>query len=227
MTCTEFSNEFDILYNNIMSNQAPGLDEYEKSVLLTTAQEMLVKSYYSGKNPFSDSFEKTEEVRRCLNELINTYTTETKVERGNIGLSSKSVFYSLPDNPKVWFITYESVILKDDRLECNGNNELEAIVIPTSQDDYMKIAENPFKRANRRKVLRLDNNEDIVELISEYSIKKYLIRYVTKPTPIILEDLEGGLSIDGISVQTECKLNPLLHRAILQKAVELASTLYK
>ena len=29
MTNSEFSNEFDILYNNIMSNQAPGIDEYE------------------------------------------------------------------------------------------------------------------------------------------------------------------------------------------------------
>lgn len=35
MTLEEFSNEFDILYNNITSNQAPPLDEYEKSVLLT------------------------------------------------------------------------------------------------------------------------------------------------------------------------------------------------
>lgn len=32
MTTQEFSSEFDILYNNIMSNAAPGLDEYEKSV---------------------------------------------------------------------------------------------------------------------------------------------------------------------------------------------------
>jgi len=37
MTVTEMSNEFDILYNNIMSNQAPGIDEYEKSVFLTKA----------------------------------------------------------------------------------------------------------------------------------------------------------------------------------------------
>jgi hypothetical protein len=37
MTNQEFINEFDILYNNIMSNQAPGLDEYEKSVYLTLA----------------------------------------------------------------------------------------------------------------------------------------------------------------------------------------------
>lgn len=37
MTLQEFSDEFDVLYNNIMSNQAPGLDEYEKSVFLTKA----------------------------------------------------------------------------------------------------------------------------------------------------------------------------------------------
>jgi hypothetical protein len=37
MTTSEFSNQFDVLYNNITSNQAPGLDEYEKSVFLTKA----------------------------------------------------------------------------------------------------------------------------------------------------------------------------------------------
>lgn len=35
MNNKEFSREFDILYNNIMSNSAPGLNEYEKSVFLT------------------------------------------------------------------------------------------------------------------------------------------------------------------------------------------------
>ena len=39
MTNQEVSNEFDILYNNVTSNQAPGLDEYEKSVFLTKAQD--------------------------------------------------------------------------------------------------------------------------------------------------------------------------------------------
>lgn len=49
MTCEEFSNEFDILYNNVMSNQAPGLDEYEKSVFLTRAQDDIVKRYFTPK----------------------------------------------------------------------------------------------------------------------------------------------------------------------------------
>jgi hypothetical protein len=37
MEIQEFSNGFDILYNNIMSNAAPGLNEYEKSFFLTKA----------------------------------------------------------------------------------------------------------------------------------------------------------------------------------------------
>lgn len=46
MNTTEFSNEFDVLYNNITSNQAPGLDEYEKSVFLTRAQDDILKAYF-------------------------------------------------------------------------------------------------------------------------------------------------------------------------------------
>ena len=37
MTVEEMDNMFDVLYNNITSNQAPGLNAYEKSVFLTKA----------------------------------------------------------------------------------------------------------------------------------------------------------------------------------------------
>lgn len=47
MTVKEFSSEFDVLYNSITSNQAPSLDEYEKSVFLTKAQEELVRAYFN------------------------------------------------------------------------------------------------------------------------------------------------------------------------------------
>ena len=45
MTTTEFSTEFDVLYNNITSNQAPGLNLYEKSVFLTKAQSQLISEH--------------------------------------------------------------------------------------------------------------------------------------------------------------------------------------
>ena len=59
-TSEEWSIEFDLLYNNISSNQAPGLTEYEKSVFLTQAQEALILDLYKGVT--GDSFEATEEV---------------------------------------------------------------------------------------------------------------------------------------------------------------------
>lgn len=37
MNIQEMSSEFDILYNQVNSNQAANIDEYEKSVFLTKA----------------------------------------------------------------------------------------------------------------------------------------------------------------------------------------------
>lgn len=53
MSPQEFSSEFDILYNNVMSNLASSIDEYEKSVLLTKAQEELIKNYF---NPLGNKY---------------------------------------------------------------------------------------------------------------------------------------------------------------------------
>ena len=90
MTPQEFSSEFDILYNNIMSNKAPGLDDYEKSFFLTQAQEILVLTYYNGNNSSKDSFEKTEEVRRYLDALV---TKETPKAENSEESKEKDGFY--------------------------------------------------------------------------------------------------------------------------------------
>ena len=226
MTTEEFSNEFDTLLNSysVISKFGKGenpstieLDEYEKSVFLTKAQEEIVIDFYSGKNPLEDSFEKTEEIRRYLSDLIKTYTT-TEKKTGYVGLSKTSIFFELPED--LWFITYESAGLEDSRLGCMNGKEIS--VIPISQDDYFRISGNPFRGSNKRRALRLDNGNRIVEIVSEYNIDKYLVRYIAKPDPIVLTDLPDNLSINTISKKTECKLNPVIHRAILEKAVKLA-----
>ena len=226
MTTEEFSNEFDTLLNSysVISKFGKGenpstieLDEYEKSVFLTKAQEEIVIDFYSGKNPLEDSFEKTEEIRRYLSDLIKTYTT-TEKKTGYVGLSKTSIFFELPED--LWFITYESAGLEDSRLGCMNGKEIS--VIPISQDDYFRISGNPFRGSNKRRALRLDNGNGIVEIVSEYNIDKYLVRYIAKPDPIVLTDLPDNLSINTISKKTECKLNPVIHRAILEKAVKLA-----
>lgn len=226
MTTVEFSNEFDTLVNSHFLTPPFGgqayftdtvFDEYEKSIYLTKAQEEVIVQMYSGKNPLRDSFEKTEEIRRYLNTLIKTFTTSNKKE-GYIGLSPNSIFFELPND--LWFITYESANLEDSALGCMDGKNI--IIVPVTQDDYYNIVANPFRGANNRRALRLDLSERIVEIVSEYNISQYLVRYLSKPEPIILTDLPDNLSINEISIKTECKLNPVIHRAVLEKAVQLA-----
>lgn len=224
MTTEEFSNEFDTLLNSYSNVEPFGktpntveIDEYEKSVFLTNAQEEIVIDLYNGKNPFGDSFEKTEEIRRYLSDLIRTYTTSTK-ETGYTGLSNKSVFFKLPDD--LWFITYEAVNLKDDGLGCMDGEGI--LVMPVTQDEYHRIKKNPFRGPNERRAVRLDLSEKVVEIVSKYNIDSYLVRYLARPRPIILSKLPDNLSINGVSDKSECELNPVIHRAILERAVKLA-----
>lgn len=221
MTNEEFSNEFDNLVNKNVAkpfgvDSTPlEFDEYEKSMFLTKAQESVVISLYRG-TLTGDSFEKTEELRRYLNELIKTYTTTNKVE--NEGLTDNSYFFDIPDD--VWFITYESAVSQDERLGCAKGTVME--VVPTAQDSLHKTSRNPFRGPNKRRVLRLDVEGKVVELISKFDIDKYQIRYLAKPEPIILIDLPEDLSINGLTKKTECILNPAIHRVILETAVNLA-----
>ena len=214
MNIKEFSDGFSTLLNSFGVQPNITLDEYEKSVFLTNAQEQMIIDVYSGKNRYGDSFEKTEEVRRYLDELIRTSEPLKTVGEG---LSQYSVFYKIPDD--VWFITYESAVLNDTRLTCKSDM---VSVVPITQDEFYRTKDNPFRGPSKDRVLRLDNAGNIKELVSKYSIGKYLIRYIVKPKPIVLEDLSDGLNINGISTESECELNPVVHRAILERAVQLA-----
>lgn len=218
MTNKEFSDGFSTLLNSFGITPNITLDEYEKSTFLTNAQEQLIIDIYSGRNIiYGKSFEQTEEIRRYLSNLVETYETSTKVT-GKLGLSQDSVFFEIPQD--TWFITYEVALLKDSRLGCLDG--IEASVVPLPQDDLYRAKDNPFRGPSKDRVLRFDIKSDLAELISKYNVDKYLMRYISQPTPIILVDLPDGLSINGISTESECVLNPVVHRAILERAVQLA-----
>lgn len=227
MTIDEFSNSFDTLLNSyaLISNfgeetskQTITLDEYEKSVLLTKAQEEIVLSLYNGKNPYGEAFEGTEELRRYLSNLITEKSLKpiTNTSGTPLGLESKSKFFTLPED--LWFITLESVVI--DNSKCGAETIMK--VYPVKQDEYQAIRDNPFRGANDRRALRLDLSEGNVEIICKYMIAIYYIRYIKKVPPIILEDLPNDLTIEGKSEASNCILHEALHQKILDKAVQLA-----
>ena len=78
MTNSELSNEFDVLYNSITSNQAPGLDEYEKSVFLTKAQDEITKSYFNPKtNKTQEGFDGNEKRQIDFSMILRSAVYDT------------------------------------------------------------------------------------------------------------------------------------------------------
>lgn len=235
MTVDEFSYEFDISWNNVNSNQAPGLNEYEKSIFLTQSQEAIVKGIYNG--TLTNSFESTEEARSYLSTIVlQGYPAKISEQNNFPHITKGTILYNLNEikdikgnnleNP--WFITYEGVIFGQLN-KCSAGTE--GIVKPITQDSFWETKRNPFRKDNERRVLRLtfqSGEYNIAELVTDYSIDKYYIRYIRKPKPIVLSNAEldenGNplWTIDGVYTISECELNDSLHRIILDGAVKLA-----
>lgn len=215
MTIKELSDEFSTYLNSYSNTANIILDEYEKSVFLTKAQEQIILEYYSGRNMTRTSYEETEEIRRYLSNLINTHNYSIK---DNLSIKNKQYLYKVPD--ELWFIVYEEATILDSNDICINNKQVE--VVPITHDELFRIQKNPFRGATKNRILRLDIGDDKVELITKYNINTYSIRYIQKPTPIVLVHLPEELSINGVTEPTNTKLHTALHRVILNRAVELA-----
>ena len=223
MTTQEFSNSFDVLYNNIMSNAAPGLNEYEKSVFLTKAQEELLKNYFNPKgNKYQEGFDGSAKRQIDFSGLISVADATTTTLSPTFDIRAK--VYKLPKD--LFLIINESL---------TTNTGIKQ-VIAIRYDEYTRLMSKPYKEPLKFQAWRLvtkGEGSSVVqsEVISHSgeTITKYTIRYVRRPKPIILCDLSseyGDVSINGMSSVSECELNPLIHEEILQRAVELAKAAY-
>lgn len=229
MTTQEFSNEFDVLYNNIMSNQAPGLDEYEKSVFLTKAQLEILKNYFNPKgNKYGQGFDENAKRQIDFSTLITvTKPTEYSPSGGYVKFDDRSQLYKMP----------QDILLM---LNETGINTVDGVkrlisIIPMNYEEYARLMSKPWKQPLKNQGWRLFQSTGGVDFISEVVIKynstltDYKIRYVKRPKPIILANLAdeySNVSIEGLNTVTECELDPIIHPEILQRAVELAKSAY-
>lgn len=98
-------------------------------------------------------------------------------------------------------------------------------IIPIKFTEYSRLMLKPYKRPIKYQAWRLINTDssrkvDIVVGPSD-TITKYTLRYIRKPKPIIVSNLDG-LTIDGKGDTCNCEIDPILHEEIVQRAVELA-----
>jgi hypothetical protein len=222
MNVVEFSNSFDILYNNIMSNAAPGINEYEKSVLLTKAQDEILKNYFNPQgNKYQEGFDGSAKRQIDFSGLISVADCTSQ---SGAGFDLRAKIYRMPED--VFLIINETLTTN------TGVKQ----VVPISFDEYSRLMSRLYKEPLKYQAWRLvtegsGNENVIVEVIphSGETVSKYTVRYVRRPKPIVLVDLAseyGDVSINGVSTISECELNPLIHEEILQRAVELAKIVY-
>lgn len=128
MTNQEFSNEFDVLYNNITSNQAPGLDEYEKSVFLTKAQDEIIKSYFNPRlNKTQEGFDGNERRQIDFSMILKSEIIyPTKIVRSrNFELSTYNgnVYNNeqLKDTELTFTVPYNKIPVKVNNVSINNN----------------------------------------------------------------------------------------------------------
>ena len=229
MTLDEFNVEFDIYYNNISSNQAPGLNTYEKSVFLTKGQEEILKNHFNPKgNKYIEGFDDNEKRQADFSAIIVTKALSSgTLPEEEPQIDERSVLFTAPDN--LLFSLNERLLDQDTGVGYN--------IKPISYQEYSRLMNKPYAMPLKRQAWRLihttSDGDILYEVISnapEDNELTYIIRYVRTPKPIILEDLEGdyeGLSINGETEASECELNPSLHREILQRAVELAKIAFE
>lgn len=222
MDTDQLSIEFDILYNNISSNQAPGLNLLEKSTFLTQGKEDVVKQLYSGN---AGPFEQTEEVSQYLRTLVKqeNYTVQ---EIPNV----KGIQYNFDLQPDCWVIVYEQAEVLIDG--CSENTHI--VVKPIAHDDFAKMMDDPFRKPDRRNIYRMLIG-NTAQLFADKSVKivEYNMRYLINPGKVYLDNFTTNVPNCWKFPQganwSEYKENPLqmpegVHRLVLLRAVQLAKS---
>lgn len=192
MTNPEFETGFDILYNNVTSNQAPGLNQTEMSFFLNKSQEEVLKNHLNAKgNKYGEGYDGS---------------SKRQIEFATITRSTSFTEDFFIDFDDIFTILNEAVTVT------RNDKDLLLTVIPISFSEWDKIKSSPYPYPLKKQAWRLINNSGINLVVGPHDvIKDYTIRYIARPSKINLSDSNAT-----------CNLPEVLHQEILQRAVELA-----
>lgn len=253
MTASEFSQEFDILYNNIASNQAPGLTEYEKSVFLTKAQDEIIKNYFTGKpngNKYQEGIEDSSKRYSDFSCLITTKTILSQNSTGNI--DSRGKIMQLPDDLMISlneaFETDFNVVDKHNvKVRAISNNTYQ--VIPITLAEYQRLMSKPSNDPLKKQVWKLMGNNasgnGSIEIIPHWRDVSYTLtaedkasQYITNannPTTYKLKIryvkrpypiILEDLGVQGLTINGETAVYGSTLSSATEEACELAKELH-
>lgn len=210
MTLNEMELEFRFKYDSA-SNGGPDLNIYEISLCLTqSAKDILNSSYLT--------YETSEISRRLINPfLVNkTYNNISSIDDKFTNFKT----YEITLDFNYLYRIRDRVKLKN----CIDNPK----VLVIRKDNLQEYLNNPFKRPNKRQVLREDVNDKIIKIYSDIELESYEISYLKKDSPIIIKDLSsdpnlmGDESIEGLTTESKTLIADIYHDRIIDRAVQLA-----
>lgn len=249
MTVDEFKIEFDILYNNLASNAAPPINDYEKSVFLTKAQEELVLEYIRPQ---------TNTHQIGLDEdFLRRSELKSLIVRGKAGVAtSDDELFGEDAYTYTYDLTHDVIAVLSETAvftTADGKNSIKKAIIPLSDRELTRVTSKIYSRPPKRQVWKISDTEYDNNLsdgkytptqkctivtgndLEGYKLSYVSISYLRKPKPIILsiEDAPtegesltiGGETISPNQVQSS-ELPAFMHQTILQRAVELAKQAY-
>ena len=258
MTIKEMSDALDSMLNSFATKAVFGeeaskqeivLDEYEKSLYLTQAQDIVLKSYFQPvTNSEGTGFDESEKRQIDFSSLI---TIKTLSQVSGTPFDERGILFAMPKRQipdgeggmqdvdgttDVLYILNEQLLTKVGEAPAEGEPDKRMkktyVVVPINYKEYDREMSKPYAQPLKKQAWRLFQNAGtgfdyltelipIWDLAAKETITGYKMRYVRRPNPIVLTDMPDGLSIEGFDKENPCELNPILHPEIVQRAVEI------
>jgi hypothetical protein len=192
MTLLEFVNEFRFKYD-AASNGGPDIDPYEMSLMLTQAVKDITDMAVS-------TYEANEESRRLVAGILKYHNSTISTD---ISEFKKVLKYkvSLP-------VKLVSILREVPGLD---NCTVAPEVIIARIDEVNSLLNNPFKKPNKRKVLKLERDKGFISIYATEVLRSYAITYIP--------EIEDDLSIEGLKSKSETNLPAFVHSKIVDVAV--------
>lgn len=240
-SAAELNDLFDLLYNNLANDGASNIDMFEKSMLLTKAQEEVVYNHLQALgNKYQQGAESSDKRMLELAPLLDVWSSDVGTI-SNYAFNSQAYRFEFYMQNKFFIKVLNEIVLFDASKE-NVDN-IYRQVLPISYGEYERYSSKPGGEPLKNQVWKVSteeynsiqqntyffvfNQNDIenyVDKPNNYTLK-IMVKGYRKPTPIILEPLDGNLTIDGESQQQDFFL-PMLKNEIVQRAVEIAKGSY-
>ena len=201
LTAKEMEYEAKVVYEALASADAPGYTSRQWSIILTQAQEKVVSEI------ISDGWDSTETNRRIVAKLISTRTK-----------NSSAIF----QHDELFENTYR-VTLPTDYMHIVSDTANDKVRVKPVAYDYVLVnLKNPFEKPTSDLFWRVADGTRALIITDGTELSEYRITYIKRPEPIITRELTETTTIEGYTQANDCKLDPIVHRRIVDRAGRLA-----